>query len=73
MTSNKLSKKDQDFAHAMALKLRLNRERLAEEEKEQKLIAEAGEFRMAIVRSAMERHPGLTVEKALEMMDFFGA
>ena len=39
----------------------------------QKLIAEAGEFRMAIVRSAMERHPGLTVEKSLEMMDFFGA
>ena len=73
MTSNKLSKKDQDFAHAMALKLRLNRERLAEEERERKLIAEAGEFRMAIVRSAMKRHPGLTVEEALKMMDFFGA
>ena len=57
----------------MALKLRLNRERLAEEEKQQKLIAEAGEFRMAIVRSAMERHPDLTVEEALKMMDFFGA
>ena len=51
MTSNKLSKKDQDFAHAMALKLRLNRERLAEEEKQRKLISEAGEFRMAIIRS----------------------
>ena len=73
MTSNKLSKKDQEFAHAMALKLRLNRERLAEEEKERKLIAEAGEFRMAIVRAAMRDHPGLTVEEALKMMDFFGA
>ena len=73
MTSNKLSKKDQDFADAMALKLRLNRERLAEEERQRKLIAEAGEFRMAIVRSAMRDHPNLTVEKALEMMDFFGA
>ena len=73
MTSKKLSQHEQDFADAMALKLRLNRERLAEEEKERKLIAEAGEFRMAIVRSAMKRHPGLTVEKALEMMDFFGA
>ena len=73
MTSNKLSKKDQDFAHAMALKLRLNRERLAEEEKERKLIAEAGEFRMAIVRAAMKDHPNLTVEEALKMMDFFGA
>ncbi len=73
MTSNKLSKKDQDFAHAMALKLRLNRESLAEEERERKLIAEAGEFRMAIVRAAMRDHPNLTVENALEMMDFFGA
>ena len=73
MTSNKLSKKDQDFAHAMALKLRLNRERLAEEERERKLIAEAGEFRMAIVRAAMRDHPNLTVEEALKMMDFFGA
>ena len=73
MTSNKLSKKDKDFAHAMALKLRLNRERLAEEERERKLITEAGEFRMAIVRSAMKRHPDLTVEEALKMMDFFGA
>ncbi len=73
MTSNKLSKKDQDFAHAMALKLRLNRERLAEEEKQRKLIAEAGEFRMAIVRAAMRDHPDLTVEGALKMMDFFGA
>ena len=73
MTSNKLSKKDQDFAHAMALKLRLNRERLAEEEKERKLIAEAGEFRMAIVRAAMRDHPNLTVEEALKMMDFLGA
>ena len=73
MTSNKLSKKDQDFANAMALKLRLNRERLAEEEKERKLIAEAGEFRMAIVKAAMKDHPNLTVEEALKMMDFFGA
>ena len=70
--SDKLSKNDKDFAHAMALKLRLNRESLAEK-KQQKLIAEAGEFRMAIVRAAMEDHPGLTVEEALEMMDFFGA
>ena len=71
--SDKLSKNDKDFAHAMALKLRLNRERLAEKEKQQKLIAKAGEFRMAIVRAAMKDHPGLTVEEALEMMDFFGA
>ena len=73
MTSKKLSKKDQDFADAMALKLRLNRESLVEQERERKLIAEAGEFRMAIVRAAMKDHPGLSVEEALEMMNFFGA
>ena len=37
MTSE-LSQHDKDFAHAMALKLRLNRERKAAEKKEQKLI-----------------------------------
>ena len=37
MTSE-LSQHDKDFAHAMALKLRLSRERKAAEEKEQKLI-----------------------------------
>ena len=44
-----------------------------EQERERKLIAEAGEFRMAIVRAAMKDHPGLSVEEALEMMNFFGA
>ena len=73
MTSNKLKKKDKEFAHAMALKLRLNREQLAEKNREKKLIKEAGDFRMSIVRSAMHRHPNLTVEEALKMMDFFGA
>ena len=72
MTSE-LSQHDKDFAHAMALKLRINRERRAEEEKQQKLIEEAGDFRMSIVRAAMKRHPDLTIEAALEMMEFFGA
>ena len=71
MTSE-LSQHDKDFAHAMALKLRINRERRAEEEKQQKLIEEAGDFRMSIVRAAMERHPDLTIEIALEMMDEMG-
>ena len=56
----------------MALKLRLNRQNLAEKEKQQKLIEEAGEFRMAIVRSAMKEHPNLTVEAALEMLEWYG-
>ena len=71
MTSE-LSQHDKDFAHAMALKLRINRERRAEEEKQQKLIEEAGDFRMSIVRAAMKRHPDLTIETALKMMDEMG-
>ena len=72
MTSE-LSQHDKDFAHAMALKLRINRERREAEEKQRKLIEEAGDCRMSIVRAAMKRHPDLTIEAALEMMEFFGA
>ena len=64
-----LSQHDKDFAHAMALKLRLNREKRAAEEKEQKLIEEAGDFRMSFVRTAIKKHPNLTIEEALKMMD----
>ena len=71
MTSD-MSQHDKDFAHAMALKLRLNREKSAEEEKRQKLIEEAGNFRMSFVRAAMKRHPNLNIETALKMMDEFG-
>lgn len=67
-----ISQHDKDFAHAMALKLRLNRGKRAEEEKRQKLIEEAGSFRMSFVRAAMERHPDLDIETALKMMDEFG-
>ena len=61
MTSE-LSQHDKDFAHAMALKLRLNREKRAAEEKEQKLIEEAGDFRMSFVRAAIEKHPTLWLQ-----------
>ena len=71
MTSE-LSQHDKDFAHAMALKLRINREKREAEEKRRKLIEEAGDFRMSIVRAAMNRHPDLTVEAALKMMDEMG-
>ena len=33
---------------------------------------EIGDFRLSIIKSAMEDHPDLTVETALEMMEFFG-
>ena len=81
MTSNKFSQKDQDFADAMATKLRLNRERLRQAEEANNKInnlsdkrkSEIEDFRLSIIQSAMEDHPDLDVESALEMMDFFKA
>jgi hypothetical protein len=81
MTSNKFSQKDQDFADAMATKLRLNRDRLRQAEEANNKInnlsdkrkSEIGDFRLSIIQSAMEDHPDLDVESALEMMDFFKA
>ena len=81
MTSNKFSQKDQDFADAMATKLRLNREKLRQAEEANNKINnlsdkrknEIGDFRLSIIQSAMEDHPDLDVESALEMMDFFKA
>ena len=81
MTSNKFSQIDQDFADAMATKLRLNIERLRQAEEANNKInnlsdkrkSEIGDFRLSIIQSAMEDHPDLDVESALEMMEFFGA
>ena len=81
MTSHIFSQKDQDFADAMATKLRLNREKLKRDEKVNNKInnlsdkrkREIGDFRLSIIKSAMEDHPDLEVESALEMMEFFGA
>ena len=72
-----LSKHDQDFADAMALKLRLNREaRLTEA----RLREEHGDFRYDIAAKSVSDHqkagiagPGLTVEHVLQMMDEMGA
>ena len=69
LMTSELSQHDKDFANAMALKLHLNREKRAAEEKEQKLIEEAGDFRMSFVRSAIKKYPNLTIEQALKMMD----
>jgi len=81
MTSQTFSQKDQDFVDAMSTKLRLNRERLKRAEEANNKISnlsdkrkrEIGDFRLSIIKSAMEDHPDLDVESALEMMEFFGA
>ena len=68
MTSKKLSQHEQDFAGAMALKLRLNREQREKEEERRRLVKEYGEFRISIARGVIEDHPGLSLEEALEMI-----
>ena len=68
MTSKKLSQHEQDFAHAMALKLRLNREQREMEEERRRLVKEYGEFRISIARNVIQDHPGLSLEEALRMI-----
>ena len=68
MTSKKLSQYEQDFADAMALKLRLNREQREKEEERQILSEEYGDFRASIAREVIQDHPGLSLEEALEMI-----
>ena len=79
MAETTLFKYDQDFAHAMALKLRLNREQrdsqtsavwaLDKEPSEQTV---GDSLRSSIIQSAMQRHPGLTAQEAQEMLDEIG-
>ena len=71
-----LSQKEKDFAEAMALKLRINRQARAEE---QRLREEYGDFRYAIARDCVSRHkksgtagPGLTITSVLRDMDEWG-
>ena len=81
MTSNTFSQKDQDFANAMATKLRLNREKLKQtltpDEKINQLTPEQreqiGEFRLSIIRQGLEEFPDLDPMDALQMMEEFGA
>ena len=79
MADNTPPQIDQDFAHAMALKLRLNREQrnsqtfavsaLDKEKFEQTLV---NSLRNSIIQAAMQRHPNLTAQKAQEMLDELG-
>ena len=68
MTSKKLSQHEQDFADAMALKLRINREQREKNKERQSLIEEYGDFRISIARDVIQDHPGLSLEEALEMI-----
>jgi len=80
MTSNTFSQKDQDFANAMATKLRLNREKLKQtltpDEKINQLTpeqrAQIGEFRLSIIREGLREFTGLDPMDALQMMEDMG-
>ena len=80
MTSNTFSKNDQDFANAMATKLRLNKEKLKQtltpDEKINQLTPEQreqiGEFRLSIIREGLEEFPDLDPMDALQMLEEFG-
>ena len=80
MTSYTFSKKDQDFANAMATKPRLNREKLKQnltpDEKINQLTPEQreqiGEFRLSIIREGLEEFPDLDPMDALQMMEEMG-
>ena len=78
MTSNKLSKYNQDFANAMATKLRLNREQLNNESSEssvqasESLEAVEEDLRETLIQEGLREFPGLTREKALKMLEEMG-
>ncbi len=71
-----LSQKEKDFAEAMALKLRINRQARAEE---LSLREEYGDFSYAIARDCVFKHQkngtagqGLTIASVLKDMDAWG-
>ncbi|MDC0912659.1 hypothetical protein OAQ47_01830 [Paracoccaceae bacterium] len=79
MADNTLSEYDQDFADAMALKLRLSREKKQKASEVSKPVSEPSDTkeemifdRSEIIASAQKRHPGLTKETAEQMMDELG-
>ena len=78
MADNTLSKYDQDFADAMALKLRLSREKKQKASEVSKPVTEPSGTkeevifdRSATIAKSMRRHPGLTKEEAEAMMKAF--
>ena len=75
MTSQKLSKYDQDFADAMATKLRLNREQLNNESSvkaNEPPEAVEEDFRETLIQEGLEEFPGLTWKEAEQMLDEMG-
>ena len=75
-----MDKKDLEFAEAMKLKLRLNREQrnsqateVSQEASEPSEPTEGNSLRASIIQSAMAQNPNLTEETAQKMRDELGA
>ena len=76
MANNPLSQHDKDFSHAMALKLRLNREQgnsqtsempAPDNEPSEQNVGDS--LRSLTIQAAMQVHPGLTAQGAQEILD----
>ena len=79
MAYKPLSQHDKDFSHAMALKLRLNREQrnsqsseISAPDNEPSGQTVGDSLRNSIIQAAMQDHPGLTAQEAQEMLDEIG-
>ena len=79
MSEVTLSQYDQDFAHEIRLKLRLNREQrnsqtseMSAPENEQSEQTVGDSLRSSITQAAMQDHPDLTEQTAQEMLDELG-
>jgi hypothetical protein len=79
MADATLSQYDQDFAHAMALKLKLNREQRSKDTKVSAKVHAVSipseglsSISESIVLRSMERFPGLTRQEAMQMLEEAG-
>lgn len=70
MSAN-ITQYDQDFAHAMSLKLRMSRKKRVDDD-ELQLTEEIGALRARFINKTIEQHQGLTLKQAYQMMNELG-
>ena len=70
--SSRIKQYDQDFAHAMSVKLRMSRKKKILNDDEFPLTKDVGELRARLIRNAVGRHHGLTFTQAFQMMNELG-
>jgi len=70
--SPQIRKYDKDFAHAMSLKLRMNRENKRVKDDESRFIKDIDELRAMFIKNTLQQHPGLTFKQTSQMMNELG-